>query len=62
MPGLELRLPLLFDAMVSKGRFGLEKFVSWTATEPAKMTASMSWLDVAVSVSVPSALTLESLM
>jgi dihydropyrimidinase len=37
MPGLELRLPLLFDAMVSKGRFGLEKFVSWTATEPAKM-------------------------
>jgi dihydropyrimidinase len=37
MPGLELRLPLLFDAMVSKGRFELEKFVAWTATEPAKM-------------------------
>jgi len=26
MPGLEARLPLLFDAMVSKGRLGLEKF------------------------------------
>lgn len=37
MPGLELRLPLLFDAMVSKKRFGVEKFVAWTATEPAKM-------------------------
>lgn len=37
MPGLELRLPLLFDAMVSQGRYGLEKFVAWTATEPAKM-------------------------
>jgi dihydropyrimidinase len=37
MPGLELRLPLLFDAMVSKGRFGLDRFVAWTATEPAKM-------------------------
>jgi dihydropyrimidinase len=23
--------------MVSKGRYGLEKFVAWTATEPAKM-------------------------
>lgn len=37
MPGLELRLPLLFDAMVSKGRFGIEKFVEWTSTAPAKM-------------------------
>jgi dihydropyrimidinase len=37
MPGLELRLPLLFDAMVSKGRFGVEQFVAWTATEPARM-------------------------
>ncbi len=37
MPGLELRLPLLFDAMVSKGRYGVEKFVEWTATAPAKM-------------------------
>lgn len=37
MPGLELRLPLLFDAMISKGRCGLERFVAWTATEPARM-------------------------
>jgi dihydropyrimidinase len=37
MPGLEARLPLLFDAMVSQGRLGLEKFVSLTATEPAKI-------------------------
>ena len=37
MPGLELRLPLLFDAMVSKGRYGVEKFVEWTSTAPAKM-------------------------
>lgn len=37
LPGLELRLPLLFDAMVSKNRFGIEKFVAWTATEPARM-------------------------
>lgn len=37
MPGLELRLPLLFDAMVSKGRFGIEQFVAWTATGPARM-------------------------
>ena len=37
LPGLELRLPLLFDAMVSKGRLGLEKFVELTATAPAKI-------------------------
>jgi dihydropyrimidinase len=37
MPGLEARLPLLFDAMVSKGRLGLEKFVALSATEPAKI-------------------------
>jgi dihydropyrimidinase len=37
MPGLEARLPLLFDAMVSRGRLGLEKFVSLAATEPAKI-------------------------
>jgi dihydropyrimidinase len=36
-PGLETRLPLLFDAMVSKGRMGLMKFVELTATEPAKI-------------------------
>jgi dihydropyrimidinase len=37
MPGLEARLPLLFDAMVSGGRLGLEKFVALAATEPAKI-------------------------
>ncbi|WP_046869471.1 dihydropyrimidinase [Microvirga massiliensis] len=37
LPGLETRLPLLFDAMVSKGRLGLEKFVEVTATAPARI-------------------------
>jgi dihydropyrimidinase len=37
MPGLELRLPLLFDAMVSKGRFSVNRFVEWTSTAPARM-------------------------
>jgi dihydropyrimidinase len=37
LPGLEWRLPLLFDAMVSKGRLGVEKFVELTATAPARI-------------------------
>jgi dihydropyrimidinase len=37
LPGLEMRLPLLFDAMVSRGRLGLEKFVELAATAPAKI-------------------------
>jgi dihydropyrimidinase len=37
MPGLQWRLPLVFDAIVSKGRSSLSKFVAWTATEPAKI-------------------------
>lgn len=37
LPGLEVRLPLLFDAMVSRGRLGIEKFVDLTATAPAKI-------------------------
>src|SRR5246500_4434670 len=37
LPGLETRLPLLFDAMVSRGRLGIEKFVELTATAPAKI-------------------------
>ncbi|MFC3613421.1 dihydropyrimidinase [Lutimaribacter marinistellae] len=36
-PGLELRLPLLFDAMVSRGRLGLARFVEVTATAPARI-------------------------
>jgi dihydropyrimidinase len=37
VPGLEARLPLLFDAMVSKGRLGVSKFVEVTATAPARI-------------------------
>jgi len=41
MPGLETRLPLMFDAMVSRGRpgyenLGVERFVQLTATAPAE--------------------------
>ncbi|NNE52977.1 MAG: dihydropyrimidinase [Sulfitobacter sp.] len=35
MPGLETRLPLLFDAMVTKGRMNLRDFVRLTATASA---------------------------
>ncbi|MBJ3777012.1 dihydropyrimidinase [Acuticoccus mangrovi] len=37
MPGIEARLPLLFDAMVASGRFRLTDFVRWTASEPARL-------------------------
>ena len=37
LPGLEARLPLLFDAMVTRGRLGLEKFVELTSTAPARI-------------------------
>ncbi len=37
MPGLESRLPLMFDAMVSQGRLGVQKFVELTATNPARL-------------------------
>jgi dihydropyrimidinase len=37
VPGLEARLPLLFDAMVSRGRLGISKFVDITATAPARI-------------------------
>lgn len=36
MPGLETRLPLMFDAMVTRGRLGVEAFASLTASGPAK--------------------------
>ncbi|MEL6583480.1 MAG: dihydropyrimidinase [Pseudomonadota bacterium] len=36
-PGLGLRNTLMFDAMVSKGRMGVAKFVDLTATTPAKL-------------------------
>ncbi len=37
LPGLELRMPLMFDAMVTQGRLGLNRFVDLTATSPAKI-------------------------
>lgn len=37
LPGLETRLPLMFDAMVSNGRLGLSKFVELTSTAPAQI-------------------------
>ena len=36
MPGLETRLPLMFDAMVTRGRASIEAFVNATATAPAR--------------------------
>ena len=41
LPGLELRLPLLFDAMVSKGRLGIEKFVELTLRRRPGSTISV---------------------
>jgi dihydropyrimidinase len=37
LPGVEARMPLMFDAMVTRGRLGLEKFVALTSTAPAKI-------------------------
>ena len=37
MPGLQFRMPLLFDAMVTRGRLGLRKFIDVTATAPARL-------------------------
>ena len=37
MPGLETRLPLMFDAMVSRGMGGAEAFVRATAAAPAQI-------------------------
>jgi dihydropyrimidinase len=37
LPGLEVRLPLMFDAAVTQQRLGLEKFVALTSTAPAKL-------------------------
>ena len=37
LPGLETRLALMFDAMVSNGRGGPEAFVQITSTTPAKL-------------------------
>ncbi|MEO0767310.1 MAG: dihydropyrimidinase [Pseudomonadota bacterium] len=37
LPGLETRLPLMFDAMVTHGRGGPEAFAKLTATAPAQL-------------------------
>ena len=37
LPGLETRLPLMFDAMVTRGRGGPEAFARVTATAPAEL-------------------------
>ena len=37
MPGLTWRLPVIFEAMVSSGRFDASQFVAWTSTNPAKI-------------------------
>jgi dihydropyrimidinase len=37
LPGIETRMPLMFDAMVSSGKLGLPAFVNLTATQPAKL-------------------------
>lgn len=37
LPGLETRLPLMFDAMVSHGRGGPEAFAKLTSTAPAEI-------------------------
>jgi dihydropyrimidinase len=37
LPGLQTRLPLLFDAMVSGGRGGLQAFADVTAAVPARL-------------------------
>jgi dihydropyrimidinase len=36
-PGVEFRLPLLFDGGVGEGRINLNRFVQLTSTAPAKM-------------------------
>ena len=37
LPGIELRMPLLFDAMVQGGRLDLCRFVALTCTAPARI-------------------------
>ncbi|CAL7962153.1 phenylhydantoinase [Gammaproteobacteria bacterium] len=37
IPGIELRMPLLFDCGVNAGKISLQKFVAITSTNPAKI-------------------------
>ena len=41
VPGLEMRLPLLFSEGVQKGRITLQQFVALTSTNHARSTASI---------------------
>ena len=47
MPGLETRLPLMFDALVSRGMGGPEAFVRLTATAPARLHGLATKGDIA---------------
>jgi dihydropyrimidinase len=48
LPGLEVRMPLMFDAMVSGGRQGAQAFVNLTATAPARVHGLRGKGDIAV--------------
>jgi dihydropyrimidinase len=37
LPGVEVRLPIIFDAAVTQARLGLERFVELTSTNPSKL-------------------------
>jgi dihydropyrimidinase len=37
MPGLELRMPLLYSEGVRRGRLSLQRFVALTSTNPARI-------------------------
>jgi dihydropyrimidinase len=47
LPGLETRLPLMFDAMVTKGRMDPADFVDLTATTPARLYGLRNKGDIA---------------
>jgi dihydropyrimidinase len=48
LPGLETRMPMLFDAMVSQGRLGLSKFVELTSAAPARIYNLPNKGDIAI--------------
>jgi dihydropyrimidinase len=48
LPGLETRLPLMFDAMVSGGRGGPVAFAALTATNPARLFGLQGKGEIAV--------------
>ncbi|NRB33602.1 MAG: dihydropyrimidinase [Rhodobacteraceae bacterium] len=48
LPGLEPRLPLLFDAMMAQGRGGPESFAALTASVPARLYGLKSKGEIAI--------------